>query len=177
MAQGINDIFGYKRNPKPSAVFSTEDSMLTFGSTNVGSGQTEGNTIGYLVQSWNCKYSQQVSELFEIGSNALFWSKGRPSGAGILERIIGLKDADNNTSGKFFPPEAYDICKGGALVNISAQGGHCDATTTTQSANKTLTIGMDGVLVTNLGFSMTVADTMIGENIGWRFAAMSVDNS
>jgi hypothetical protein len=157
---GINDIFGYKRNPKPESVFSSEESMLTFGGTS--------NLVGYLVQQWQANYQQQVQEIFEIGTNALYWVKGRPVGQGTIGRIIGEKDATAG-SGRFFPDEAYDLCDGGAMVNISAQSGMCD-----DASPAELNITMDGVVVTSIGFAMRVQDVMINENIGWRFAALEV---
>lgn len=163
-----NDIFGYKRNPKPKGVFSTEDSLLTFGGASMGAGGDGSASLGYLVQNWQAQYQQQVSELFEIGTNALYWAKGRPVGNGVLGRIIGQADADSPGKG-FFPKSAYDLCEGGALINITARSGGC-----TQSGMKQLTIGMDGCVVTAVGFAMRVPDVMIQENIGWRFAKMEI---
>jgi len=170
-----DDVFGYKRNPKPRGVFSTEDSKLTFGSTTID--QTNG---GYLVQNWQVNYQQQVEEVFEIGSNALYWSKGRPVGQGTLGRIIGDEDASAAGS-HFFPEDAYDICKGGVMLNLKATGGHCEDAPTGQRLNAARTgvvldsgvdIEMNGCLVTNIGFSMQVGNVRLMENMGWRFAFM-----
>jgi hypothetical protein len=157
---GVNDIFGYKRNPKPESVFSSEESMLTFGGTT--------NLVGYLVQQWQTNYQQQVQEIFEIGTNALYWVKGRPVGQGSIGRIIGEKDV-STSSGRFFPDSAYDLCDGGAMLNITARSGMCAGETPA-----TLNITMDGVVVTSIGFAMRVQDVMINENMGWRFAALEV---
>lgn len=166
---GVKDIYGYKRNPKPQGVFSSEDSLLTFGAVgNVGSGGDGANTLGYLVQNWQTQYQQQVMELFEIGTNALYWSKGRPVGSGALGRIIGWQDADRPGKG-FFPEEAYDLCKGGAMVAITARSGTCD-----NQVAKSITLKMDGVVVTSIGFSMQVQDVMLRENIAWRFASFEI---
>lgn len=158
------DIFGYKRNPKPEGVFSTEDSMLTFGSLT-------GNdaVLGYLVQNWNINYQQQVNEIFEIGSNALYWTKGRPVGDGTLARIMGEKGESGGRS--FFPDEAYDICDGGAGVDITAMSGHCEEFNVHR-----LSVHIDGVVVTGIGFSMQVQDVMLQEQIRFRFAQMEINS-
>jgi len=163
-----NDIFGYKRNAKPRGVFSTENSKLTFGSVS--------DPIGWLVQNWNVAYAQDVQELFEIGSNALYWAKGRPQGTGQLSRIVGEKDKDGATPGKFFPAEAYDICDGGAVMELTAQGGHCatKGTNVDTLMNGQIIITMAGIVITSLGFSMAVADVRLVENFGWRFAYMKL---
>jgi hypothetical protein len=165
-----DDVFGYKRNPKPTGVFSTEDSKLVFGS---GDG-IDAADAGYLVQNWNVSYTQQVQEVFEIGSNALYWSKGRPTGTGTLGRLIGDKDVSSPNSGGFFPKEAYDICKGGATLVLEAVGGHCknEGGWTDETLNKGLKIVMSGAVVTSIGFSMQVADVRLVEAMQWRFAYM-----
>lgn len=149
------DIFGYKRNPKPSGVFSSEDSILTM----TGMGRAE----GFLVQNWNVAYTQQVQELFEIGSNLIYWAKGRPSGVGALSRVIGSKSGTD-----VFPRDAYDLCDGGVKMDLSAKSGACPGFGTS------VRISMDGCVVTNIGFSMQVADVRLMENFQWRFAYMSI---
>jgi len=163
-----SDVFGYKRNPKPRGVFSTEDSSLTFGGVN--------NPIGYLVQNWRVNYTQQVQELFEIGSNALYWSKGRPAGQGALGRVIGDHDADQPGNQGFFPDEAYDICDGGATMVLNAAGGACPAAQGIQALSKGVKITMSGVVVTAIGFQMAVNDVRLVENFTWRFAYMELGN-
>jgi hypothetical protein len=165
------DIYGYKRNPKPSGVFSSEDSKLFIGSS--GSAAVE----GYLIQSWNMSYSQNVEELFEIGSNRLYWAKGRPVGQGSIGRVIGAKDADTGNSA-FFPKEAFDICAGGATLMISAIGGHCTTPGTgVEVMGKGIDITMSGVVITTIGFGMQVTDVKLAENFAWRFAHLELNAS
>lgn len=167
-----NDIFGYKRNPKPQGVFSTENSMLTFGDTK--------DVTGYLVQNWNVSYAQNVIEVFELGSNALYWTKGRPIGNGSIARIVGFKDAIATNDGHFFPSTAYDLCDGGALLKLTAKGGHCDSAVEGSKlgkADKEVALVMDGCVITSIGFSASVADTRIVENVAWRFAYFEVNGS
>ena len=172
MADLNDDIFGYKRNPKPKGVFSTENSKLTFGVD----GGDDVDPEGYLVQNWNVSYSQDVQELFEIGSNRLYWAKGRPTGAGALGRVIGAQAADTDKAG-FFPKAAYDICQGGATMVLTAGGGKCDfkGTNVDQILNQGINIVMSGCVVTQIGFSMAVADVRLMENFAWRFAYMKLE--
>ena len=168
MATGT-DIFGYKRNAKPSGVFSSEDSKLFIGSAgNVA-------TQGYLVQNWNINYTQNVEELFEIGSNRLYWVKGRPVGQGGIGRILGARGADTNGTG-IFPSDAFDICEGGPTMVINAVGGHCTGTGSSVDyvLDKGVDIKMSGVVVTSVGFSMQVPDVRLIENYAWRFAKLEL---
>jgi hypothetical protein len=162
----MSDIFGYDRGPKARGVFSSENSSLNFGSA--------GSEPGFLVQNWNVTYTQQVQELFEIGSNALYWAKGRPVGNGTIGRIVGDKGVA--TAVGLFPTEAYDICHGGEELVLSATGGHCESGAYTEAIlNQGVKLTMDGCAVTQVGYSMQVADVRLMENYGWRFAYLQVE--
>jgi len=181
-----NDIFGYKRQPKPSGVFSSEDSVLIIGGGNNQSTDVSAkNKLGYLVQNWNVSYAQQVQELFELGSNTLYWAKGRPVGQGALGRVLGGQDAEGSGEtdrAGFMPQEAYDICDGGATMTLQARGGACetpikstDGVPVVQGGlKKGIEITMSGVVVTSIGFTMQVGDVRLWENITWRFAFMNL---
>lgn len=160
------DVFGYKRNPKADGVFSTEDSSLL-----IGDADTAGQA--YMVQNWNVEYNQDVQELFEIGTNNLYWAKGRPVGRGTVGRIVGAMDPDKPGFG-IFPKNAYDICNGGATMKINAVGGHCQTGDTAYKLNRGLKITMGGCVVTSIGFAMSVQDVRIMENYGWRFAHLEM---
>ena len=187
MAAG-NDIFGYSRDPKPQAVFSSEDALLQFGTNS----QNLTDAIGFLVQNWNITYQQQVQEIFELGSSNLFWVKGRPTGVGTLARIIGARDADVPTrqgsqrggGGSMFPPEAFDLCLGGATFELKVGTGNClsiiperGGEENTAAAFRQVVLQMEGVVVTSIGFSASVNDSRVVENLQWRFSLLDVSNS
>ena len=154
----MSDIYGYKRNPRPKTVFSSEDSTLSFAGV--------GNPVGHLVQDWNVGYQQEIREIFEIGSSAIYWVKGRPMGQGVLGRIIG--ETGTSVGGALFPSEALDVCKGGASAVVSASGGVCDGKAAT------VKLKLDGLVVTNVAFGMNVNDLTLQENVAFRFATMSI---
>jgi hypothetical protein len=147
------DIFGYRRNPKPRGVFSTEDSLLQFGTRTA----SQADATGMLVQNWSVTYAQNVQE-------------------------VGVKDADLPGSSGLFPPEAFDICLGGALFELKVRGGNCDAVLDQQNPNnlestgKQLNISMEGCVITSIGFSADVNDTRVLESVEWRFTSLAVDN-
>jgi hypothetical protein len=180
------DIFGYRRSPKPAGAFSTEDSVLTFGGVEDPNEDARDASLGLLVQNWTISYQQQVQEVFELGSNRLYWSKGRPTGQGRLTRAVGFQPASVNSGGesgnqqRMFPDEAFDICKGGARFKLTAKSGNCDYVEGDElEFNKTfgVNIAMDGVLVTQIGYQAQVADTRLVENTAWRFAQLEVTDS
>ena len=164
------DIFGYNRERKPKAVFSTENSLLTFGSGT----PEDADGAGLLVQNWNINYAQQVQEVFELGSNTLYWVKGRPQGTGTIQRAVGPTVGARSQS--LFPPEAYDLCLGGASFNMKVGAGGCPSTIQDSVGGQgtEVNINMDGCVVTSIGYNADVNDTRVIENVGWRFAFLEV---
>jgi hypothetical protein len=160
------DIFGYDRGAKVKQVFSSENTRLNFatGGANVAAG-----VGGWLIQNWNVDYSQEVQEVFELGSNALYWVKGRPQGAGSISRVIGPLPASTGGSGSIFPREAFDICLGGATFEMEVGGGACEG-----QDQKSVKITMDGVIITRIGFQASVQDVRVVEAVAWRFAHLEV---
>jgi hypothetical protein len=157
------DIFGYKRNPKPAAVLTTEDSILVIGGSNAAGGG-QANT-GFLVQSWNIEYNQQVEEIFELGSSNVYWKKGRPTGQGTIGRIVG---GTNGAAAKtFFPKDAFDACLRGATMQFIGGGSSCGTTSPVKFT-------MSGVLVAGLGYQSQVQDAQVNENITWRFSQLQI---
>lgn len=155
----MKDIFGYKRSPKPEGVFSSEEALLTIG----GSG---GSVRGALVQGINTNYQQQVGELTELGSPAIYWVKGRPVGQGQLNRIVGAQAIT-----QFFNKNMFDLCDGGGLMQVSAKTGGCGKF---QNRLGRVTMSMDGAVVSSIGFSMQVSDSMLMEQAAFRFALMEL---
>jgi len=155
------DIFGYTRNPKPAGVFSISKSLVKFGAA--GGNANPANLIGALIQSWNVSYQNNVTEIFELGSDNIYWIKGRPTGAGNIGRIIGLSNV------KLFPDEAYDACNGGVTMEIAAQPGACPGVDIHGVDIKT-----NGTIIVQIGFDANVADTRINEGIAFRFASLEL---
>jgi len=68
-----------------------------------------------MIQDWKVSYTQQIMEVFELGSSELYWSKGRPSGNGSIDRVIGWADADDKA-----PGTEYDCDNDYRLVHVDA---------------------------------------------------------
>lgn len=150
------DVFGYKRSGKPKGVFSSTDAKLTI------SGMS--SVVGSLIQNWNVSYAQAVNEIFEIGSDEVYWSKGRPQGNGSLSRYIG------NGNLLLFSSDAYDVCKGGAAITISMDPGQCFGA---NGANVTK-LSLVGAIVIQIGFSVDVGTVIIAEQLGIKFTSLQV---
>jgi hypothetical protein len=150
------DIFGYKRSGKPRGVISSSEAVLTI------SGAEE--PVGALIQDWQVQYQQEINEIFELGSDQVYWIKGRPKGEGSVGRIVAFKNV------KFFSPAAYDVCQGGDTVSITAGAGACYVSEGLEAQTVALTLG--GTIVTSIQFSSQVQDTLIQEKLGFKFSSL-----
>lgn len=161
------DVFAYTRNPKPAGVLSTEDSILVLGGANAAN-------RAYLTQGWSIDYSQQVEELYEIGSNRMYWKKGRPMGQGSIGRIVGAGTGTAVSGGGggegMFPSDAFDVCNGGASMALKVRGGSCANT-----PGSDITFQLAGVVVAKLDYSSDVADAQVKEGISWRFSHLQIN--
>lgn len=159
----MSDIFGYTRNRSPKAVLSSDKSILTVGSIDVGGSQAGAM---YMIQNWNLDYQQQVQEIQELGSSNIYWQRAAPQGQGAFQSIVG---ADGKLLNSLMPRGAFDACEGGADFAITAAGGVC-----APASAVAVSMDMQGVLVTSMGFQMTVQDHMLRDSIQFRFAALEV---
>jgi len=146
------DIFNHSRNAKAKAIASSEETVLTLG----------GSTEGYLIQGWNLQYQQTVQEIYELGSSNIYWVKGRPSGQGSINRIIGA----NDTGGELLDQEAYDVCSGGVNATFQLNTSGCG-----NDSSTTLTVG--GMLVQSVSFGSSVGQIAIQEGLNIRFASLT----
>jgi len=151
------DLFGYAERT-PQATLSTDNSKLTVG----GADAKE-----YLVQNWQANYQQDIAQLFEIGSDAVYWVKGHPTGNGSIQRLVGP------AGGKFFPDNAFDACNGGVTMELTAMTGcHGDQTAAT--------VSLTGVVVTTVGLTMQApgaggpTGASLSENFSFQFSSMSI---
>lgn len=176
MATGARDLYGYQRNPKPTGVFSSDDAILSFG-FNGGAGKP---AVGLMVQGWNLTYAQQLQEVFELGSHNIYWVKGRPQGSGNISRVIGPNTSGRDDHMLLLPSQAFDPCAGGVAMTLSVGGTVCGLQNNNKADGEveyTMRINLDGLLVTNVGFSASVQDTRIMEALNFRFTFLDTEDT
>jgi hypothetical protein len=143
------DIFG--RNVIPvGGVYSSDTAIMTVsGATSSG--------VGALVQNVECTYSQQINQIFELGSNQVYMQLGRAQGQLTVGKILSTSDFDRTL---------FNSCSGGGTVIIEATSG-CFG-----SANAATGATLTGVFITQYGITMTTQDLLIRENLTAVFTGM-----
>lgn len=145
------DIFNRQNVPVGGVFLSDKAIMTVSGDANLG--------VGALVQNVDATYTQQVSSVFELGSNKVYQMMGRALGNLTIGRIVGTTE---------FAEALFDNCKGGGTVMFQGEPGACYGVDP-GTFNRTLT----GVFITNYGFSMNTQELMIRENLQAVFSGMS----
>lgn len=137
----------YHRNQQTTGgVFSTDRAAAAIAA---GSG----SWVAAMVQGINANYSQDFSELYELGSNRVYRVMGRTKGRMTIGRIIGQA----GTSA--VEDVLFDACNTGGTMTIKATPSLCAA----QPGGVTMVFG--GLFVIDYGIQISVQSQLITENI------------
>ena len=125
---------------------------------------------GHVVQQIQMQYQQQITTLYEIGSNDVYYVGGRAQGTMSIARVAGPKAAPG-----IILNEYNDICKPGRMT-LSAGSSSCTAGGSFGSGQLTSEYKLGGVLVTSLGISTQAQDVVVNEQMAFQFLDLDVQN-
>lgn len=137
-------------------VFNTDRAVATIAAGNGGL-----SWVAALVQNVQATYGQQYQELYEIGSNRVYRTIGRPRGRMAIQRIIG------NQGTSSVEEALFDACNTGGTMTIQARASSCQA----QAGN--VTMEFYGLFVVNYGISIAVGNQLINENVELAFTSFN----
>jgi hypothetical protein len=139
------DVF-HRNQQTTGGVFSTDRAVAAISSGG-------GSWIAALVQNVNAEYSQDFSELYELGSNNVYRVMGRPKGRMTIGRIVGQAGTSS------VEEVLFDACNVGGTMTIKATPSLCGA----QPGSVTMIFG--GLFVISYGIQISVQSQLITENI------------
>lgn len=139
------DIFN-RQQQTTGGVFSTDRAVAAISS---GSG----SWIAALVQNLSAEYTQDFTELYELGSSNVYRVMGRPKGRMTIGRVIGQAGTSSVES------VLFDACNVGGTMTIKATPSLCGA----QPGSITMVFG--GLFVISYGIQISVQSQLITENI------------
>ncbi len=135
------DIFN--REASIGEPFSADDTELIF----VG-----GDAQTMIVQSLSMNYRQNITRLWEIGSNKQYFVSGHQEGDALMARVVGPKPV----AGAFM--EQYgDVCNIQSNQITFVVKGDC--------STKGGRIKLTGVVITQVAYSMRAQDMVINEQV------------
>ena len=147
----------YHRNQQTvGGVFTSDRAVATIAAGNAGN-----SWVAALVQNVQASYGQDYRELFELGSNNIYRTLGRPRGRMAIRRIIG------NQGTSSVEEALYDACNTGGTMTIRAQASSCAA------QGGSIVMEFYGLFVINYGISIAVEDQMINENVELAFTSFN----
>lgn len=122
---------------------------------------------GHVVQQINMQYQQQITTLYEIGSNNVYYVGGRAQGNLSIARVAGPQAVPGIILDSF-----NNICAPGQMT-MSAGSASCETggTFTTTTANN---YKLGGVLVMSLGISTQAQDVVVNEQMAFQFLDLEV---
>ena len=167
------DIFNREQNVLGGA-WTAEGAAVNFSSTTAnGSAAAKAIGSGMIVQQVNIGYQQQVTRLYEIGSDKTYYVGGRVQGNMTIGRIVG----PGVTMSAFYAAFG-DVCNAfNNTLNLYIGTG-CyknQSADTADFTNARLTISY--VILINVGISVGAQDMVINEQLQMMFVNMSSQDS
>lgn len=155
--RGGNDLKG---------TFSADGARVIFS----GGGTPLAGGVGLLTQNIQGNYSQQVTRLYEVGSDGTFLVAGRTQGQVGMGRIMGPR-----------PVQAAFYKNYGDVCNAPNNNLSLELTTGCQKPGQGGTgkynVDLKSVVITTIGFSVAAADMMINEQLQALFISMDLKAS
>lgn len=124
---------------------------------------------GLLVQQLQFTYAQQVTRLYEIGSQAIYYVGGRTNGDASINRVLGPKQLAVQ-----FYQDYGDLCKAGTNTLQFKMSASCPTGAKTR-ADATLVLGM--TVITQIGVTMTAQDMLINEQLRMMYSGLKYEVS
>ena len=126
-----------------------------------------GGQIGLLIQQLTMQYQQQITRLYEVGHEAIYYVGGRTAGEIGIDRIIGPKAIS-----KAFYDKFGDLCQAKGNTLDVALGVGCEGTGNTSAD----TTGSGGIakmasysahmcVITSIGISVRAENMLINESL------------
>ena len=122
---------------------------------------------GLLVQQLQFTYAQQITRLYEIGSQAIYYVGGRTNGDATINRVLGPKPLATE-----FYTDYGDLCKAGTNTLQFKMSAACPTGAETR-ADATLVLGM--TVVTQVGVTMTAQDMLINEQLRMMYSGLKYE--
>jgi hypothetical protein len=169
--------------------FSADAAQIAFSFSNPSSTFVERGGVGLLTQQLNFNYQQQITRLYEIGSQRTFYVAGRPQGQAMLARIAGPREVTLAFYYKF-----GNVCcakdnvlqfRAAAMCTPLGSGttteADVNALTTAASllgnynSGTNLDLKMTGVVITSVGFTVQSENMVINEQVQCMFVSLESD--
>lgn len=150
----------FKATQKHAGSFQASDMVMTINGAQLA---------GHVVQQVGMQYQQQITTLYEIGSNNVYYVGGRAQGNLHIARVAGPQAVPGIILDSF-----NNICAPGQMT-LSAGSDKCEAGGSFTGGVDSGKYKLDGVLVMSLGISTQAQDVVVNEQMGFQFLDLALD--
>lgn len=191
----MSDLFG-RRSMEFGGAFSADAAQIAFSFSNPRNSGVERGGVGLLTQQLNFTYQQQITRLYEIGSQRTFYVAGRPQGNAQLARVVGPREVtlafyykfgnvccakDNilqfSAAAMCFPSGSGTTTEADVATLANAASASSLLNNAGNSSGSKLNLKMTGVVITSIGFTVQSENMVINEQVQCMFVALESDNT
>jgi len=151
------DVFG-RGTPEIGTPISAEKTRMTFSGLSQAAG-------GLLLQQVQVSYTQQITRLYTLEDNRVYFVAGRQQGQMGAAHVIGPA----GVVGSFYS-QYGNVCNAGGNFTLLGSAG-CDIN------NTTLIITLERPIIQSLEFRVQVEDMLIGTSFQAQFLAMTLNDA
>ncbi len=175
----------YSRANSFGGSFSADGAMIVFstGGTSATSllgtaGSNGVGGVGLLTQNAQVSYSQQITRLYEVGSNQTFFIAGRTQGQLSMSRILGPRPVQTA-----FYTTYGNVCNAAnnnfSIVmntNCGASGGSGSSGATIGGGLGSIAFLIKNVVIVSLGVSIAAQDMILNEQFQAMFVSLELQS-
>jgi hypothetical protein len=123
--------------------------------------------VGMIVQQISFAYQQQITRLFEVGSNLVFYVAGRSQGNASIARVLGPRPVLVS-----FYSTYGNVCNAAAnLLTFNVSPG-CNIP---KDVGDAMALTLTGVVIMSVGFGVSAENMVISEQVSMMYATLFLD--
>lgn len=142
------DLYG-REEPVYGGAFSADSALLNFAGI---------TGVGLITQQLNFSYQQNVTRIYEVGTNFQYYIVGRAQGTVSMNRVLGPRPL----AFAFYTQYGNPCNAASNTIQLSFSQG-CENAEDAQAQDTLSTMSLLGVLLQNVGFSVQAEQMMINE--------------
>ena len=150
--------------------FAADAATIVFATGGVGGNAAGGSGgVGLLTQNVQVGYQQQVTRLYEVGSNYTFLVAGRTMGTLSLGRVLGPRPVQTQ-----FYQNYGNVCNAANNIINLAMTEACTAGSTSGSGTGSLAFKLNNVVLTSISISIAAQDMLVNEQVQAMFVSLDL---
>lgn len=161
----MSDVFS-RQSQAFGGSFAADAAQISFSSIGgFGSDALLGGGVGLLTQSLACQYSQNITRVYELGTNRTFLIAGRVQGRLDMQRILGPRPVQVAFYSKF-----GNVCNAATNnIGVRAQTGCASA-----GDLSSIGFGVKSCVIETLGLNINSQDMILNEALSMMFCSMDL---